>query len=65
MSIKRIAQLAGVSPATVLRVLNNPEYRGKYKTLGRPYEMGDAVLAPDMHDQIFALAQQGNKGVDF
>lgn len=29
MSIKEIAQIVGASPATVSRVLNNPEYRCK------------------------------------
>ena len=27
MSINKIAQMAGVSPSTVSRVLNNPNYR--------------------------------------
>jgi pyruvate formate lyase activating enzyme len=37
--------------------------RGKYKALGRPYEMGDAVLATDIREKVFALAEQWKKGI--
>lgn len=35
--------------------------RGKYKALGRPYEMGDAALDPDVREKILTLAEQFEK----
>lgn len=44
MSIKKIAELSGVSPATVSRVLNHPEYKCQSPCgAGADLEGGDAA----------------------
>ena len=45
MSIKKIAEKAGVSPATVSRVLNNPSYKCSSK---------------EMQDKIWRIAMEMN-----
>lgn len=45
MSIKKIAQQVGVSPATVSRVLNNPNYK---------------CSAPEIRDKIWKSAMELN-----
>ena len=53
MSIKKIAELSGVSPATVSRVLNHPEYKCQPLLFAVPHDIQpdlDVILIVLIHD---------------
>lgn len=54
MSLKQIAELTGVSPATVSRVLNNPDYHCQDRA------MTEKIREAARNQAMFLTAAQGN-----